>query len=68
MRQAKESFLGGNEEGEVGFLQLSMAQKVNSLMEEYVVKRYTDFANMLGILDGIWSHVREIDTGFLPTP
>ena len=65
MERASSIFLGDNEED--GFLQKILALKKDDVPDDWIRSVTEDFGNMMGILDTIWSAVRGIDCGLLPT-
>jgi hypothetical protein len=71
MAQAKELLLGGGDDDEAvddhGFLQLCLLSKEDTAIEDAIRDKCKDFARLLGLLDAIWSTVRGIDAGLLPT-
>ena len=58
----------GNGNDALGFLQQSLQAKVASISEEEVISTCGKYCRLLGLLDVIWSTVRGLDSGLLPTP
>lgn len=50
-----------------GFLQKCLLSRTPSATEDYVRSTCQQYARLLGLLDAIWSNVRGIDSGLLPT-
>jgi hypothetical protein len=57
----------GNEDNEQGFLQLCIKSKLANVDDAVLESKMKDYCRLLGILDAIWSSVRGIDSGLLPT-
>lgn len=66
MGKSKEIFLG-NEDGTPGFLQKCLLSKCDTISEETVRATCQDYCRLFGLLDAIWSTVRGLDAGLLPT-
>jgi hypothetical protein len=65
MENAKELLLGV--EDSHGFLQKCLASKQPNALDEVVRKKCEDYSRILGLLDVVWSSVRGIEAGLLPT-
>jgi hypothetical protein len=66
MEKASSLLLGdGNSPG---LLQLCIESKVATIEVGVIESHMKDYCRLLGLLDGIWSSVRGIDAGLLPTP
>jgi hypothetical protein len=50
-----------------GFLQLCLQNKTNFAMDETIQSTCRQYYRLLGLLDAIWSSVRGLDAGLLPT-
>jgi hypothetical protein len=64
--EKSSELLTGKDENE-GFLQLMLQSKTDTIMEETVEAKCSEYSRLLGLLDAIWSTVRGIDAGLLPT-
>jgi hypothetical protein len=67
MEKAELILLQGNDNSPA-FLQHCIALKEATVTVETIQNKLTDFSKMLGILDAIWSSVRGVDCGLLPSP
>jgi hypothetical protein len=66
MEKAQQLLLG-DEESLTGFLQLSIIGKETAVPDAYINSLFVQYCRLLGILDAIWSSVRGIESGLLPT-
>jgi hypothetical protein len=73
MEKSKALFLGKEEEGVVndplhaGFLQKCLLAKTETTTDEEIIAKCNDYCRLLGLLDTIWSAVRGLDAGLLPS-
>jgi hypothetical protein len=67
MEKCKDIYLGGNDDTAPGFLQKCLQTKVATITDDDVTTTCQKFCRLLGLLDAIWSKVRGIDHGLLPT-
>ena len=51
----------------VGFLQKCLLSKTPTTTDQDVISKCTEYCRLLGLLDTIWSTVRGLDAGLLPT-
>ena len=65
MSKAEELFVGSDTS--IGFLQRLLQEKAPHITDECVAKRCQEYADLMGVLDAIWSSVRGIDSGLLPS-
>jgi hypothetical protein len=65
MERSDELFLG--KDGSAGFLQRCLQSKAEGTSDETVETTCKQYARLLGILDAIWSKVRGVECGLLPT-
>jgi hypothetical protein len=66
MNKAKELVIG-TEESPTGFLQQCLLSKIAAATTEFVQSTCNNYSRLLGLLDAIWSSVRGIECGLLPT-
>lgn len=66
MGKSKELFLG-TEDAKPGFLQKCLLAKCNTTTDGTITATCQDYCRLLGLLDAIWSTVRGIDAGLLPS-
>jgi hypothetical protein len=66
MEKSKERMLG-SDTSSPGFLQHCLLSKQALASEEFICAHCQNFARLLGLLDAIWSTIRGIDGGLLPT-
>jgi hypothetical protein len=65
MENSRELVVGTDESP--GFLQQCLLSKVASATDEFVQSTCNNYSRLLGLLDAIWSTVRGISGGLLPT-
>ena len=65
MDKCKALFLGND--GTPGFLQKCLLSKCSTITEATVNSKCNEYCSLLGILDAIWSTVRGLHSGLLPT-
>jgi hypothetical protein len=66
MEKARQILLGS--EDSPGFLQLCIGSKEASVSDASISSALTNYCHLLGLLDAVWSNVRGIESGLLPTP
>ena len=59
--------MGGDDTDPPGFLQKCLQSKCTTILEDDVKTKCDEFCTLVGLLDAIWSSVRGIDAGLLPT-
>ena len=57
----------GNDVVAPGFLQKCLLSKCTTILENDVATKCNNSCSLMGLLDAIWSSVRGLDTGLLPT-
>lgn len=67
MEKARELFVGVANQSIPSFQQKCLLSKAESIAEATVVNKCTEYARLLELLDAIWSTVRGIEAGLLPT-
>jgi hypothetical protein len=65
MDKCKALFLG--KEGHPGFLQKCLLSKCATTTDAAVESKCNNYCSLLGLLDAIWSTVRGLNSGLLPT-
>lgn len=65
MDRAQQLFIGT--EAEPGFYASCLARKKQTITDEAIELKCRQYARLFGLLDAIWSSVRGIDAGLLPT-
>ena len=66
MDKCKPIFMG-NDDVAPGFLQKCLLSKCTTILENDVATKCNNSCSLMGLLDAIWSSVRGLDTGLLPT-
>jgi hypothetical protein len=66
MSNCKDLFLG-KDDASPGFLQCCLQSKQNAVNDAFVQSTCEGYCRLLGLLDAIWSTVRGLDAGLLPT-
>ena len=66
MDKAEDIFVGRGTQ--VGFLQLCLEAMCPDIEAEIVESKCNEYRRLFGLLDAVWSSVRGVDAGLLPTP
>lgn len=67
MGKCQEIWMGKEDGTPPGFLQKCLLSKCDTTTEETVTATCRQYCRLLGLLDAIWSTVRGVDAGLLPT-
>jgi hypothetical protein len=70
MERSQQVFLGQQQQGDApegGILQQCLQSKEANVTDAFVETKCKEYCRLLGLLDTVWSAVRGIDSGLLPT-
>ena len=67
MEKCNSLFNGHGDNGTPGFIELCRLSKCPTMLEDTLVTKCNEYRSLMGLLDAIWSSVRGLDAGLLPT-